>query len=59
LHAFAALPVEDRLQIGREYAAHLAAEDQAKAAAAPAPRPAASKVLAALRAKAGKSGPPA
>jgi hypothetical protein len=59
LHAFATLSLEARLQIGREYEAHLAAEGAAKTAATSVSRPKASKVLTRLRAKAEKAGSPA
>jgi hypothetical protein len=52
LHAYAALPVEARLALARAYGAHLAGE--AEGTAAPSPRPAAGKVPARLKAKAGE-----
>jgi hypothetical protein len=55
LHRFARLPIEVRLQIGREYADHLAVEQQAEVKQAP-PTTGANRALARLQAKRGVKG---
>ena len=59
LHAYTALPAEARLGLVRDYGAHLAAVTEARPADASPASPAASKLLAARKARTGKAAVPA